>query len=70
MSDEGDWQCGWEDARQRVLTAGFDATPAQRLALLEEMIHLAHRIRVMPRSEDAPALLRDAPDLTRKEEGS
>ena len=69
MSDEGDWQCGWEDARQRQLTAGFDATPAQRLALLEEMILLAHRVRVMPRSEGSPTLLRDAPDLKREEGG-
>lgn len=66
MSDEGDWQCGWEDARQRQLTAGFDATPAQRLALLEEMILLAHRVRAMPRSGDSPALLRDAEDPKRE----
>lgn len=70
MSDEGDWQCGWEDARQRQLTAGFDATPAQRLALLEEMILLAHRVRAMPRSEGAPTLLRDASDSKGKEGGS
>lgn len=70
MSDEGDWQCGWEDARRRQLTAGFDATPAQRLALLEEMILLAHRVRAMPRSEDSPALLRDATDSMGKEGGS
>ncbi len=67
MSDEDDWQCGWEDARRRQLTAGFDATPAQRLALLEEMILLVHRVRVMPRSEDSPILLRDAPDLKLKD---
>jgi hypothetical protein len=67
VSDEGDWQCGWEDARQRQLTAGFDATPAQRLALLEEMILLVHRVRAMPRSEDSPTLLRGAPDLKLKD---
>ena len=70
MSDEGDWQCGWEDARQRQLTAGFDATPAQRLALLEEMILLAHRVGALPRSEGAAGLLRDASDSKRKDGGS
>lgn len=70
MPDESDWQCGWEDARKRQLTAGFDATPAQRLALLEEMILLAHRVRAMPRSEDSPALLRDASDSKGEEGGS
>ena len=70
MPDEKDWQCGWEDARRRQLTAGFDATPAQRLAWLEEMILFAHRVRALPRTEGAAGLLRDAPDSKRKEEGS
>jgi len=52
MSDEKDWHCGWEDARRRQLTAGLDATPAQRLAWLEEMIALAHRSGALPREED------------------
>ena len=62
MPDENDWQCGWEDARKRSLTAGFDATPAQRMAWLEEMLALAYRTGALPRSEGSPALLRDAPD--------
>lgn len=52
MPDEGDWRCGWEDARERQLTAGLDATPAQRLAWLEEMIALAYRSGALPRARD------------------
>lgn len=67
MSDKKDWQCGWEDARKRQLTAGFDATPAQRLACLEEMITLAHRTGALPRKAESPLiLLRDAPDTERE----
>lgn len=43
MPDENDWQCGWEDARKRQLTAGFDVTPEQRLAWLEDMLAMAYR---------------------------
>ena len=46
---EEKWECGWEDARRRQLTAGLAATPAQRLAWLEEMIRLAHRSKALPR---------------------
>lgn len=49
---ENNWQCGWEDARKRQLTAGLDATPAQRLAWVEEMIALAHRSGALPRKQD------------------
>lgn len=49
MLDEKDWQCGWEDARRRQLTAGLDATPAQRLEWLEEMLALAYRSGALPR---------------------
>ncbi len=52
MPEEGCWRCGWEDARKRQLTAGLDATPAQRLAWLEEMIALAHRSGALPRESD------------------
>lgn len=52
MPDDNDWRCGWEDARRRQLTAGLDATPAQRLAWLEEMIALAHRSGALPRELD------------------
>ncbi|MDE2141052.1 MAG: hypothetical protein KGJ84_01400 [Elusimicrobia bacterium] len=65
MPEEKNWQCGWEDARKRQLTAGFDATPAQRLAWLEEMILLAYRAHALPRSESSSMLLRDAPDSGR-----
>ena len=51
MADKDDWECGWEDARRRALTAGLEATPAQRLAWLEEMIALAHRNGALPRKE-------------------
>jgi hypothetical protein len=70
VPDESDWQCGWEDARKRQLTAGFDATPAQRLALLEEMILLAHRFRALPRVEGSPVIFCDAPDPKRDGENS
>jgi hypothetical protein len=49
MPDDPNWRCGWEDARKRGLTAGFDATPAQRLAWLEEMLVLAYRSGALPR---------------------
>ena len=51
MPDENDWHCGWEDARRRQLTAGLDATPAQRLAWLEDMIAFAHRSGALPRKD-------------------
>lgn len=66
MPEEKDWQCGWEDARRRQLTAGFDATPAQRLAWLEEMILFAYRARALPRSESSSMFPRDASDSERK----
>lgn len=52
MPDENDWQCGWEDARRRQLTAGFDATPLQRLEWLEEMLDLAYRAGALPRGAE------------------
>lgn len=44
--------CDPEDARKRQLTAGFDATPAQRLAWLKEMLALAYRSGALPRKHD------------------
>lgn len=38
-----DWEADWEGHRRWQLTAGLSATPAQRLAWLEEMIELAQR---------------------------
>ncbi len=40
---------GWEANRERKLTLGLDATPAERLAWLEEMIELAYRTGALPR---------------------
>jgi len=38
-----EWEAGWETHRQQQLTLGLEATPAQRLQWLEEMIVLAYR---------------------------
>ena len=53
MTDEKYWACGWEDARKRQLTAGFEATPAQRLAWLEDVIILAYRSGALPRKPES-----------------
>lgn len=42
---------GWEADRRKKLALGLMATPAQRLAWLEEMIALAHRTGALPRPE-------------------
>lgn len=59
MSDEfrdersaDDWEAGWEAHRVHQLTLGLAATPAQRLAWLEEMIALAWRVGALPKSRD------------------
>jgi hypothetical protein len=44
-----DWEADWESHRRRQLTAGLAATPAQRLAWLEEMIAFAHRCGALPK---------------------
>lgn len=45
-----DWRGdGWEDARQRSFTRGLNATPAERLAWLEEAIALAWASGALPR---------------------
>lgn len=47
---------GWERHRREQLLRFLEATPAQRLAWLEEMILLAHRTGALPRrGEEAPA---------------
>jgi hypothetical protein len=46
-----DWEADWEGHRRWQLTAGLAATPAQRLAWLEEMIELAHRCGAIPRAK-------------------
>jgi hypothetical protein len=48
-TETGDWQATWEDARSRRFVLGLDATPEERLAWLEEAIHLAHASGALPR---------------------
>jgi hypothetical protein len=44
------WQAdSWESARRRKLTLGLDATPADRLAWLEQAIVLAWATGALPR---------------------
>jgi hypothetical protein len=59
--DDRTWPVGWEDARQLQLTRALEATPAQRLAWLEEMIAFAHRTGALPRP-DAPGSPRRRPE--------
>jgi hypothetical protein len=44
-----DWQAGWDAHRRRQLTFALDATPAERLRWLEDMIAVAHRTGALPR---------------------
>ncbi len=44
-----DWACDWDAKQRRKYTMGLDATPAQRLEWLEEMIELAHASGALPR---------------------
>jgi len=37
------WDATWEGARRHLLESTLAATPAQRLAWLEEMLEFAHR---------------------------
>lgn len=48
-----DWGVGWEAHRIHQLTLALRATPAQRLAWLEEAIMLAHRAGALPRRRDS-----------------
>ena len=54
MADEDtsaadDWQADWEATRRRHLVYALEATPAQRVRWLEEMIAIAHRSGALPR---------------------
>ena len=54
MADEkataaDDWQADWEATRRRQLVYALEATPAQRVRWLEEMIAIAHRCGALPR---------------------
>jgi hypothetical protein len=45
-----DWQADdWESARKRTLTLALSATPAQRLAWLEEAIRIAAASGALPK---------------------
>jgi hypothetical protein len=44
-----DWRADWEAHRRHQLTMALAATPAQRLAWLEEMIALAWRTGALPK---------------------
>lgn len=46
---EDEWGAGWDAHRQRQLTFALDATPAQRLAWLEEAIAIAYCTGALPR---------------------
>lgn len=42
--ESGDrWDATWEGARRQLLESTLAATPAQRLAWLEEILEIAHR---------------------------
>jgi hypothetical protein len=43
-----DWKAGWEDQESNRLEASLAATPAQRLAWLEEAIELAWATGALP----------------------
>jgi hypothetical protein len=49
-STPSEWQAdSWESARTRKFTLGLDATPADRLAWLEQAIVLAWATGALPR---------------------
>jgi hypothetical protein len=51
---EDPWETGWESHRRRQrLRFALDATPAERVRWLEEMIALAHRTGALPRRRPA-----------------
>ncbi len=50
-SDE-DWEADWESHQRWQLVSGLAATPAQRLAWLEEARAFAHRCGALPRAQE------------------
>jgi hypothetical protein len=50
---DGDWQADWDSHRQWQLTASMHASPAERLAWLEEAIELAWKCGAHPALHDA-----------------
>jgi hypothetical protein len=47
-----EWPCSWEAVRDAQQAAVLRATPAERIAWLEEAIALAHRSGALPRPRD------------------
>jgi hypothetical protein len=47
--DDEPWRGDWSSARERKLTLGLAASPAQRLAWLEDAILFAQRAGALPR---------------------
>jgi len=54
------WNATWEGARKQLLESTLAATPAQRLAWLEEVLELAYRTGALT-TEPAPGK-RQKPD--------
>lgn len=48
------WPVSWQEHREDQLTRILGATPAQRLAWLEEMIVLAYRTGALPTARPSP----------------
>ena len=48
------WQAGWKDNERDQLRFWLKATPAQRLAWLEEAIELAHRAGALDAKKHDP----------------
>lgn len=46
---DDEWGVGWEAHRVHQLTLALHATPAQRLAWLEEVIALAYQAGALPK---------------------
>jgi hypothetical protein len=51
--DAPGWEAGWESSRRAQLEAQAAATPAQRLAWLEEALRLALAAGALPRPVEA-----------------
>ena len=46
----GEWDATWDGAKRQLLASTLKATPAQRLAWLEEVLELAYRAGVLDTS--------------------
>ncbi|HEY2408191.1 MAG TPA: hypothetical protein VGI10_19425 [Polyangiaceae bacterium] len=50
--EQGSWDADWAANRERKQTLGLSATPAERLAWLEEAIQFAYRAGALPRPRE------------------